>query len=68
MFRKMELNKKLLNEDMELFNDPEDFRLPPRRIVHPSDKQKVVKIFYTTLLVMFVLLTAGLIAWGFHTK
>jgi len=38
--------------------------LPPRRKVHPSNKMKMVRIFYNTLLAAFLLLTAGLVLWG----
>jgi len=38
--------------------------LPPRRKVHPSNKMKMVRIFYNLLIVAFLLLTAGLIIYG----
>jgi hypothetical protein len=55
-------------EDAEEFNSPDDFMLPPRKAVHPSDKQKVIKVFYRTLVVLFILLTAGLLVWGVQSK
>lgn len=38
--------------------------LPPRRKVHPSNKLKMVRLFYNTLIFAFLLLMAGLIVWG----
>jgi len=38
--------------------------LPPRRKAHPSNKMKMIRLFYNVLLATFVLLTAGLLVWG----
>lgn len=47
------------NHTME-HSDP----LPPRSTKHPSERGKVIRFFYLSLLVMFVGLTVGLILWG----
>jgi len=44
----------------------ESVPLPPRRKAHPSNKMKMVRMFYNALIATFLLLTAGLIAWGYH--
>jgi len=44
----------------------EDEPLPPRSRVHPSNKMKLIRIFYRVLVGAFLLLTGGLIAWGFQ--
>jgi hypothetical protein len=41
-----------------------DVPLPPRSTVHPSNKMKMVRLFYNSLLALFLLLTAGLMVWG----
>ena len=38
--------------------------LPPRRKVHPSNKMKMIRLFYNVLLAAFFLLAAGLVIWG----
>ncbi|TVY11581.1 hypothetical protein [Paenibacillus cremeus] len=38
--------------------------LPPRKSVHPPEKEKYVHYFYRSLLWMFILLVAGLFVWG----
>jgi hypothetical protein len=38
--------------------------LPPRRKVHPSNKMQMVRLFYNSLIVLFLSLMAGLIVWG----
>jgi hypothetical protein len=38
--------------------------LPPRRKVHPSNKMQMVRLFYNSLIVLFLTLMAGLIVWG----
>ena len=45
----------------------EDGPLPPRSKLHPSNKLKMVRVFYNVLIAAFLLLTAGLIFWGFHS-
>ncbi len=64
----MDTFHKYLEEDADEFNNPEDFRLPPRRAVHPSDKEKMIRIFYRTLLFLFISLTVGLLIWGLQTN
>ncbi|UUZ79484.1 hypothetical protein LJK88_30620 [Paenibacillus sp. P26] len=38
--------------------------LPPRKTVHPTEKEKWLRFFYRSLLWIFILLVAGLLAWG----
>jgi len=52
-------------EDMPVPDWPEEEGLlPPRSTLFPSNRKKLTKIFYNTLLTIFFLLVAGLIAWG----
>lgn len=48
--------------------DEEEMFLPPRRALHPSNKGKLTRIFYFSLLLLFVGLVIGLIVWGIHLK
>ncbi|HZG55449.1 hypothetical protein [Paenibacillus sp.] len=45
-------------------NKKEGEPLPPRSRVHPSNKMKMVRLFYNVLIAAFFLLTAGLVFWG----
>lgn len=54
--------KDMMNEVKE---QQTDVPLPPRRKVHPSNKMKMIRLFYNILVTLFLLLTAGLIVWGF---
>lgn len=38
--------------------------LPSRKEQYPSNKGKLTKIFYNTLIGMFILLMIGLLIWG----
>lgn len=40
--------------------------LPPRKTVHPTEKEKWLPIFYRTLLWLFILLVVGLLVWGWR--
>jgi hypothetical protein len=44
--------------------EEEDYYLPPRKVVHPSENGKWTHIFYLTLLWLFILLVVGLTVWG----
>jgi hypothetical protein len=44
--------------------EEEERYLPPRKSVHPSEKGVWARRFYLTLFWLFILLTAGLFAWG----
>jgi len=44
-----------------------DVPLPPRSKVHPSNKMKMIRLFYNALVILFLLLTAGLVMWGIHS-
>jgi|GEM_PF-1284634 hypothetical protein len=38
--------------------------LPPRRLKHGSERIRLTRWFYMTLIALFVMLTIGLIWWG----
>lgn len=42
----------------------DDTYLPPRNDVHPSERGKWTRIFYLTLLWLFIILVVSLTAWG----
>ncbi|MBP1988923.1 hypothetical protein J2Z66_000518 [Paenibacillus eucommiae] len=44
--------------------DEDSYYLPPRKVIHPSENSKWTKIFYQTLLWLFILLVVGLTIWG----
>jgi len=52
------------NESADLIFDDEDMMLPPRSVLHPNSTAKLVRLFYRSLVVLFVLLTVGLAVWG----
>lgn len=41
--------------------------LPPRRVIHPSEKPVWRKRFYQLLVLLFTLLLVVLFIWGTHT-
>ncbi|MDF2961060.1 MAG: hypothetical protein K0S39_2795 [Paenibacillus sp.] len=46
--------------------ETDDTFLPPRKAVHPTEKERWLRIFYRTLLWLFILLVAGLLVWGWR--
>jgi type VI protein secretion system component VasF len=48
---------------MDISERDEHF-LPPRKAVHPAEKERWSKLFYRSLLWMFILLVVGLLVWG----
>ncbi|KQX68791.1 hypothetical protein [Paenibacillus sp. Soil724D2] len=42
----------------------DDTYLPPRNAVHPSERGKWTRIFYLTLLWLFIILVGSLTVWG----
>ncbi|WP_426453520.1 hypothetical protein ACP26L_14590 [Paenibacillus sp. S-38] len=44
----------------------DDHYLPPRKTVHPTEKEKWLPFFYRSLLWIFVLLVIGLLFWGYQ--
>jgi hypothetical protein len=40
--------------------------LPPRNVVHPAESEKLLRIFYLSLLWIFIFLVAGLLFWGWQ--
>ena len=41
--------------------------LPPRKVIHPSEKNRWTRVFYQTLFWLFILLVVGLTLWGIRT-
>jgi hypothetical protein len=46
--------------------EPEAHFLPPRKSLHPTEKEKWLPIFYRSLLWIFILLVVGLLVWGWR--
>jgi type VI protein secretion system component VasF len=46
--------------------EQDDHFLPPRKTVHPAERERWVRYFYRTLLWLFVLLVLGLLVWGWQ--
>lgn len=44
--------------------EEDDTYLPPRKAVHPSERGKWTRIFYVTLLWLFIILVISLTVWG----
>ncbi|TDF99315.1 hypothetical protein [Paenibacillus piri] len=63
---KQQRNRTDENSKVPVEGGYEDTFLPPRKTVHPTEKDKWLRIFYRTLLWMFVLLVAGLVVWGWR--
>jgi hypothetical protein len=42
----------------------ETMPLPPRSTLHPSEKEKLTRLFYRFLFLLFSALTIGLMIWG----
>ena len=49
---------------MNMQDNEQQTILPPRRTKHPSERGKLIRWFYMTLVLLFIALTAGLIFWG----
>lgn len=47
-------------------HEAEELSLPPRKSVHRTEKEKWLRIFYRSLLWLFILLVAGLLVWGWR--
>jgi hypothetical protein len=43
--------------------NPDDYSLLPRSTVHPSAKRKLTRLFYASILSLFILLIMSLIGW-----
>ncbi len=52
-------------EEMQEENEWEE-AIPPRSVLHSSEKEKYPRIFYFILTFLFLVLTIALIAWGYH--
>lgn len=53
-----------MTTDQENIND--EYKLPPRKSVHPSVQGNFTKWFYRVLLVLFMVLTITLLIWGYQ--
>ncbi|MEK8127435.1 hypothetical protein WMW72_05855 [Paenibacillus filicis] len=69
------MNAKRLQEDPTILrqtadkteaalSEESDTYLPPRRSVHPTERERWLRIFYRSLLWIFILLVIGLLLWG----
>lgn len=47
-------------------NEEETVNLPPRSSMHSSERNKLTRIFYSSLTIVFIALTISLIVWGFQ--
>ena len=48
---------------MALHSDDDEYKLPPRDQLYPSQKGKWTRLFYDVLLIVFLLLIISLISW-----
>lgn len=46
--------------------EEEAVKLPPRSSLHSTERNKLTRIFYTSLTLIFIALTVSLIVWGFR--
>jgi hypothetical protein len=51
------------DEDYSLEAEPDDYALLPRSTVHPSTKRRLTRLFYASILFLFILLIVSLIGW-----
>ncbi|MFD0694870.1 hypothetical protein ACFQZT_12260 [Paenibacillus sp. GCM10027628] len=54
----------LRSAQIKMEQEEDDTYLPPRKAVHPSEKGKWARLFYLTLLWLFIMLVVGLTVWG----
>jgi hypothetical protein len=55
-------------EDSLLESTPDDYLLPSRSVVHPSAKGKLTRLFYSTIVILFILLILSLIGWFLYSN
>ncbi|PZE21974.1 hypothetical protein [Paenibacillus xerothermodurans] len=48
-------------------DEKDDTFLPPRRAVHPTEKETWLRMFYRSLLWLFIMLVTGLLVWGWQS-
>jgi hypothetical protein len=51
----------MITEDDSTESAPDEYQLPSRSIVHPSSKGKLTRLFYSTIIILFILLILTLI-------
>lgn len=61
-----QMNDNNRRNDERMPEDEWEEEIPPRRMLHPSEKEKYPKLFYFSLTFLFLVLTVVLIIWGFH--
>lgn len=57
--------KRFKNKKDPVEKKEEMVELPPRATIHKSERNKLTRIFYTTLTLVFIILTISLLLWGF---
>lgn len=61
------MNEEIKKRPAEVEGDDE-YRLPPRSTLHSSEKNRLTRIFYRSLLAFLILLTILLIGFGYMTS
>jgi hypothetical protein len=54
-------------EDL-LESTSDDYLLPSRSAVHPSSKRKLTRLFYSTIVALFIMLILSLIGWFLYNN
>ncbi|MEX2460957.1 MAG: hypothetical protein WD469_06595 [Paenibacillaceae bacterium] len=59
----------MITEESQVESSTDEYLLPSRSVVHPSAKGKLTRIFYTTIVILFILLILTLIGlFLYHNK
>ncbi|HEY0826978.1 MAG TPA: hypothetical protein VGE40_02695 [Bacilli bacterium] len=61
MKKSVEHNKKM---DEKILESKDSY--PPRSVLYPSNKGKITRFFYSTLIFIFIILMVSLAIWGFN--
>lgn len=56
----------LQNSKMDENNPDFSGSYPPRKVLYPSNKGKITRFFYISLIVIFIILMVSLAIWGFN--
>ncbi|ANE47991.1 hypothetical protein SY83_18740 [Paenibacillus swuensis] len=51
--------------ETERKRDQDEHSIEPRHKKHPSNKVRMANLYYNTLIVLFIILTGGLIFWEY---
>jgi hypothetical protein len=57
-----------MESEDRLESAPEDYLLPSRSVVHPSNKGKLTRLFYSAIVTLFILLILSLIGWFLYSN